>query len=227
MEKSMKRIFLWQDPVRSGTFFVLIMGFLYLSKSYSLIQITAACLTVAIAVNLAYVNISKYSQRVMSDGPGVNPYQSVLDDEQHLATVNRSSLQSSLDTLATLGEHLAQKLARIVLVEDTKTSIKWCAVFYLTWKLAAYVPGRVLAMIATLVAFTAPVFYAHNQEVIDTRFSHVGETLSQQWSKVESQLQENWHRFFSSARFRFSKLGTSSTDAKNSMLKTSVTLKEE
>lgn len=74
LEHDIRKLLLWKNPVQSGAYFILILGGLILSKSYSLIQIISAVLTVVTAINLVYVNVTIQTQRILADRPGVNPY---------------------------------------------------------------------------------------------------------------------------------------------------------
>ncbi|KAI8070419.1 Reticulon-domain-containing protein [Gongronella butleri] len=226
LETNIKNIVFWRDPVRSGAYFFLIMGLLILSRHYSLIQIVAACLTVATGVNLLYVNATVQSERILMAQQGVNPYQTLLEDSR-LASLDRSHLHGYLDTGSMIAERLARRLARVVLVEDTKTSCKWLAIFFMTWKLASYVSGRTLAILATLAAFSLPVLYAMNKDTIDERYTQMEGNVQRQVTQLEQNMHEHWRRLSTSARFRLSKVGTTATDAKNTIQKTSVTTKKD
>lgn len=74
LEQDIQSILLWQHPSRSGAYFILIVCGLLLSKSYSVIQIVSALLTISIGINLIYVTLTIQTQRILADRPGVNPY---------------------------------------------------------------------------------------------------------------------------------------------------------
>lgn len=75
LQQDLRKLVLWENPVRSGAYFALLMAGLILSKSYSVIQIVSALLTISIAINLVYVNVTIQTQRILADRPGVNPFQ--------------------------------------------------------------------------------------------------------------------------------------------------------
>lgn len=75
IEKQVWHLLKWENPARSGFTLTFLVGSILLTRSYSLLQLAAAMLTIAIGLNLAYVNFVMQTQRVFSEGNEVaHPY---------------------------------------------------------------------------------------------------------------------------------------------------------
>ncbi|KAI8096812.1 Reticulon-domain-containing protein [Halteromyces radiatus] len=208
LEQDVQKLVLWQNPVRSGAYFVLILAGLILSKSYSLIQLLSAVITFAIAINLVYVNVTIQTQRILADRPGVNPYSSLLQDES-LGTMDRHFLQRSTELIADVVEAVLQRLSSIILIENTKSSTKWLAIFYTIWKLSAIISVRTLATLITFLAFSVPLLYRSNKSFIDSRILQAQAICQTQLEHGQDKIQHQLSQLCT--RFKFPQPGPSTS----------------
>lgn len=75
IERQIYQLLQWENPIRSGVTLGVILLSLVLSRSYSLLQIGAALLTIGIGLNLIYVTFVVQTQKVFSDAKDpVHPY---------------------------------------------------------------------------------------------------------------------------------------------------------
>lgn len=75
IERQIYQLLQWENPIRSGVTLGVILLSLVLSRSYSLLQIGAALLTIGIGLNLIYVTFVVQTQKVFSDSKEpVHPY---------------------------------------------------------------------------------------------------------------------------------------------------------
>ncbi|CAO3597194.1 unnamed protein product [Absidia cylindrospora] len=193
LEQDVQRLLLWQNPTRSGAYFILIVSGLILSKSYSLIQIGSALLTIATGVNLLYVTFTIQTQRILADRPGVNPYRDLLHDNE-ITTMDRNFLQRNTELVADVIEALLQKTLRIVLIEDTTSSAKWLTIFYVVWKLSAIISVRTLVTLLTFVLFSVPLLYRYNKNFVDARIHHAESVCHAQLEHGQDKLQHGWNQ---------------------------------
>ncbi|CAO3597847.1 unnamed protein product [Absidia cylindrospora] len=193
LEHDIRKLLLWKQPVRSGAYFLLILGGLILSKSYSLIQIISALLTIVTAINLVYVNVTIQTQRILADRPGVNPYSALLKKDD-MATMDRNFLQRSTELVADVVEAFLQRVSRIVLIENTATSAKWLGLFYIVWKLSAIISVRVLASLGTLLIFSVPLFYTRNQTCVDSKLLQGQAICQTHLEHAQEKVQQLWHQ---------------------------------
>lgn len=78
IEAETLKILKWENPIRSGAIFSILLGSIILTSSYSLLQIISSGLTIAILLNLIYVCGTGFFQTVVADHSSVNPYRFVL-----------------------------------------------------------------------------------------------------------------------------------------------------
>lgn len=65
----------WENPMRSAVVMSSILGSLWLTRSYSLLQLGAMAMSLAIGINLVYVHLMFQSQKVLSDqSHATHPY---------------------------------------------------------------------------------------------------------------------------------------------------------
>lgn len=74
IESEVLSILQWRNPVRSGAIFGLVVGSIIMTRWYSLLQISSSLLTLAIGINLVYVNLVLQSQKVLTNQDASHPY---------------------------------------------------------------------------------------------------------------------------------------------------------
>lgn len=86
-------------------------------------------------------------------------------------------------------EVLAQKITKLVLIENNTQSAIAVTVSYFIWTLAKYVSTKYLVGFFLLSAFSCPRLYLQHQELIDAQVAHHGknaQVLAQQYGGVAS-----------------------------------------
>jgi hypothetical protein len=78
IESEVLSILKWKNPVRSGAIFGLVVGSIIMTRWYSLLQISSSLLTLAIGINLLYVNLVLQSQKVLTNQDASHPYKQVF-----------------------------------------------------------------------------------------------------------------------------------------------------
>ncbi|KAG1138590.1 hypothetical protein G6F37_010401 [Rhizopus arrhizus] len=214
----------WENPMRSAVVMSSILGSLWLTRSHSLLQLGAMAMTLAIGINLVYVHLMFQSQKVLSDQDhGTHPYRNMIDHER---AIDRRHVRQLTDSGIDVVETLIRGLTRIVVIEDTKTSIRWGILSFLVWHLSAYFSSLSILTIVTLTAFTFPRLYISNKDVVDAHLQK-GQTLLQDGlTRAQMTAVEGIQDTYAKARAAAAKAGTTGTDAKNTLRHASVTLKE-
>lgn len=226
METEVLSILQWNNPVRSAALFAMIVGSIILTRWYSLLQIGSTCLTLAIGINLIYVNLILQSQKVLTNHEASHPYSDVIDNDKH-RMIDQRSVRHYSTVISELSETVVRALTRIIFIENTLTSLKWMAIFFSIWKISAHFSTMDIILMVVISAFTFPRLYISNKEVVDAQF-HKGQTLLQTGIyKAQSAATENAQNTYVKARAYVAQVGTTGTDAKNTMSKHSVTIKDE
>ncbi|KAI8381379.1 Reticulon-domain-containing protein [Radiomyces spectabilis] len=225
MEREVWRVLRWENPVRSAAILVLSVGSILLTRHYSLLQISSALLTVAIGLNFLYVTFMTQSQKVFNDGQSSHPYTGVLQKES-LTEMNKQNVQRYSSVLVDLAETVAHALARIVLIENSATSLKWLAIFYTTWTISAYVSSMTILLIFLISAFIFPRLYLSNKDVVDAHLQQGETLLRNQLSRAQGVTTDTFNDAYHKARAYMAQVGTTGTDAANTLNRESVVLKD-
>ncbi|KAI8075565.1 Reticulon-domain-containing protein [Thamnidium elegans] len=184
IEASVLRILKWEDPISSGVILAGLIGSIILTDSYSLLQIIAFGLTLAIGVNLAYVVGSRVCMNMLADKPSENPYNHILENKhENLLSKTNAIHYSSVGV--DVAETVARALTRIIFIEDTKTSVKWFIIFYLTWKISAFVSSRTIVTTFIISAFVLPRLYISNKDLVDARIQQSQALLNSQIQRTQ------------------------------------------
>ncbi|GAA5808651.1 hypothetical protein MFLAVUS_002044 [Mucor flavus] len=184
IEASVLRILKWEDPIRSGVILAGLIGSIILTDSYSLLQIIAFGLTLAIGVNLAYVVGSGFCMNMIADRPSVNPYSHILENK-HDNLLNKANAIHYSSVSVDVAETIARALTRIIFIEDTKTSVKWFIIFLFTWKISAFVSSRVIVTTFIVSAFVLPRLYISNKDLVDARIQQSQALLNTQIQRTQ------------------------------------------
>ncbi|KAL9544009.1 hypothetical protein MBANPS3_007848 [Mucor bainieri] len=223
IESEVLNILKWKNPARSGAIFALTVGSIILTRWYSLLQIGSSLLTIAICVNLIYVNFIMQGQKLVSSNQDAShPYNNVIHNDKH-TMVDKQSVRHYSTVLTEVSETLIRALTRIVFVENTATSIKWMSIFFVS----AHVSTMDIVLAVVISAFIFPRLYISNKDVVDAQIQK-GQTLIQTGlEKAQNAAATAAQDTYTKSRAAFAKAGTTGTDAKNTMSKESVTIKED
>lgn len=226
IESEVLRVLQWKDPIRSGAIFALIVGSILLTRWYSLLQITATGLTLAIGVNLVYVNLILQSQKVLTNENPSHPYNDVIHNEKN-TMIDKQSVRHYSTVITEVSETVIRALTRIIFIEDTVTSIKWMSIFFIIWKVAARVSTMNIVLMVVISAFTFPRLYISNKDVVDAHLQKGQTMLHEGITKAQTAASENVQNTYVKARAFVAQVGTTGTDAKNTMSNSSVTMKDK
>ncbi|KAI8990796.1 Reticulon-domain-containing protein [Mycotypha africana] len=228
IEREVLDILKWRNPVRSAMVFASLVGSILLTRWYSLLQIGSASVTIAIAINLFYVHFIMQSQKVLNNQQtATHPYSDVINNNQHTMMIDRQSVRHYTSIVTDVAETVIRALTRIIFIEDTKTSLKWMAIFFTVWKVSAHMKTMNIVLAVIISAFIFPRLYISNKDVVDAHLQK-GQTLVQNGIQHAQNVATNAAQdTYAKSRAFVAKIGTSKTDAKNTLLNSSVTVKED
>ncbi|KAI9485391.1 MAG: Reticulon-domain-containing protein, partial [Benjaminiella poitrasii] len=185
------RVCRWENPLRSGTILVGLVGFFIVTQHYSFLQILSGILMLAVSINLAYVTIIQFSQKVITDRPTVNPYSRLLNNSSDLLSKDAAAHYSSI--MVDVAEVLIKAMSRIVLIEDRKRSVKWLCIFFIIWKISAYVSSRLLILGFIISAFIFPRLYLSNKDIVDARLQQGHAIINAQTHRIQKMACEQFN----------------------------------
>jgi hypothetical protein len=141
--------------------------------------------------------------------------------------IDRKSVSHYSNVMTDLTETVVRALTRIVFVENTFTSMKWMAIFFLIWKVSSVVSTMNIVLTTVISAFIFPRLYISNKEIVDAHI-HKGQTLlNTGMTKAQTAAADVVQSSYSKSRAFVAQVGTTGTDAKNTLSKSSATLKED
>ncbi|KAI8056309.1 Reticulon-domain-containing protein [Gilbertella persicaria] len=226
IENEVLSILQWRNPVRSGAIFAITVGSILLTRWYSLLQIGSSLLTLAIGINLVYVNLVLQSQKVLTNQDAAHPYNDVIHNDKH-AMIDRQSVGYYTTVMTEVAETVIRALTRIVFIENTWTSAKWMSIFFVIWKVSAHVSTMNIILGLVMSAFIFPRLYISNKDVVDAQLQK-GQTLLQTGIKqAQTAATTAVQDTYAKSRAFVAKAGTTGTDAKNTIKNESVTVKQD
>ncbi|CAO0793920.1 unnamed protein product [Mucor circinelloides] len=167
----------WEIPGRSGIILTGILSSLILTRYYSLLYVFAASLTILTGFNLIFVNAYNLIRTVWTGLPAeefLHPYH--IHIRQHRSNLIPRDIvgyyvHKSVDIL----ELVAQQTAKIVFVEDTKTTGLACLVSAVIYFMTSLIPTKVFFGLLVFALFTVPYFYEKHQELVDEHLQSMQE----------------------------------------------------
>lgn len=109
-------------------------------------------------------------------------------------TINRGSLEATLDDVEQLINFFVIEFQRIVFAENVYATIAAFSSALLGYFLVKIVPTWGLALIATSAVYLVPLIYIKNRRVIDEHLSHAGEVINQQATQVRDLTAQHTNR---------------------------------
>lgn len=188
----------WNIPGRSGIVLGGILSFLLLTRYYSLLYVCAASLTIATGFNLVFVNFYNTIRSVWSGLPVehfAHPFHLHLNNHK-ISSVSRDLVNYYLNKTIDALETVAQATARIIYVEDTKTSGVICLISAFIYYATSFVPTKVFLGLFVLAVFTVPFHYDKHQEVVDAHLNKIMNRSKTVVDKYSSLVRRNSATFY-------------------------------
>ncbi|KAG1051941.1 hypothetical protein G6F43_005892 [Rhizopus delemar] len=226
IETETLNILQWKNPMRSGAVLAMIVGSILLTRWYSLLQLGAMALSLSIGINLIYVHFMLQGQKVLSQDHVNHPYRDVIHNEKATA-IDRQSVRHFTNMFIEVAETVIRGLTRIVFIDDTKTSLKWLAMSFFVWKVSAHMSAVNLILMVTLSAFTFPRLYISNKDLVDAHLQKGQHLVQHGINRAQEAARDGIQDTYAKARSMAAKSGTTGTDAKNTMNKSSITVKQD
>ncbi|KAI8340021.1 hypothetical protein BC941DRAFT_500603 [Chlamydoabsidia padenii] len=194
IEQKVRQLLLWSHPIQTSICFVLAMTGLYVSASYSFIQVISALLTLTIGINLVYVNLAIQTSRIFAGHTGSNPYSAYLYDTK-IVWMDRTFLRHNTLLIADKLDPLLQKLIHILLIDNSAESAKWFGIFYASWNLTTIISFRTLATLGVLMLFSLPSFYTHNKNFVDSLSLQLEAIRNTYLDRLQEIIEYYWGKF--------------------------------
>ncbi|KAF7727268.1 hypothetical protein EC973_007784 [Apophysomyces ossiformis] len=166
------------------------------------------------------------AQKLLAETEPVHPYRSLFERRQ-VSAFDEHDIARYTTVAVQVGETFVRGLARIVLIENKLTSLKWLVIAYITYVISARVAASSIVLFFIFSAFTFPRLYMSNKDIVDAHI-HQGEALlCHHWRRSQDAATEGMQSALAKARSYMGSAGTSKVDIKKGQQGTSVADKKD
>jgi hypothetical protein len=141
--------------------------------------------------------------------------------------INKEHVNHYVELFTEIIESIGKEIKKIVLIDDTSRSITWFLISFIVWTFAAHISSRTLIVVSLLGAFTIPRLYRSNKHVVDARLSQGNQMMNEHLKRAQKVACQSANNAYTRARTYAARVGTTGTDAKNTLNRASVVSKEE
>ncbi|KAF4126789.1 Reticulon [Geosmithia morbida] len=172
----------WKNPRASAVSFISIVTFIlaarYLDATRWVLRLTWMTLGVTVAAELA-------GKLVLGNGLA-----SQLRPRKY-TTVSRETIDILVGDFHELINFVVIEAQRILYVENVSVSVAAAFSAFIGYHLTKLVPYWGLALISTVLAFTLPLVYITNQELIDGQLQNASDIVNAQYAQARSIAQKH------------------------------------
>jgi hypothetical protein len=167
----------WKNPRASAIAFVTVISTIFAARYLNLVRWALRLTWMALGVTVAAEATGKL---VLNNGLA-----SQMRPRQYF-TIPRETLDAMIGDVHELINFFVIESQRILFVENIWASFAAFLSAFTTYYLVKLVPYWGLALIGTTTAFTVPLIYTSNQELIDTHLKNASETINAQTAQARS-----------------------------------------
>lgn len=199
MTPRLKSLVLWQNPTLSGGVLASSLALVLSCRWVSLLNVACALLVVGIAGAFVYVNGLLVFHRITNKTNAPRPLEKYYSRSTEFLHLDADRLHRRVDYVTDGLNVILTELAKIVLVEDNKRSLKFIGIFYAIWTLRSWFSTTALLSLILISLFAAPRLYLDNQALIDAQVAKTNDLLHAHVGKGREMAQEQWNTVYSKA----------------------------
>jgi len=169
-------LFTWKFPRASGVVFA---GSVFVILASHYINVLRYVLK-GLYLSFAAVSVAEFAGKTIT-GTG---FVSQMRPQKYFA-VPRESVESIFAGLHQFLNFLVLEFQRILFVENFATTVTAFVLSFFTYVLIKYLPLWSLALTSTVLAFTVPLAYLKNQEVVDQQLARLSEIINAQLNQAK------------------------------------------
>ncbi|KAF8936512.1 Reticulon-domain-containing protein [Dissophora ornata] len=191
MSPRLRSILLWEKPTVSAAHLAASLVFVLLCRWVSLLNLICGLFVVGISGSFLYVN------GLMLTKPAVRPLEKYYSRSAEFVHIEADTLRRRLDYVTDGLNVVLTELAKVVLIEDNKRSLKYIGIFYSIWTLRTWFSTTTLLCMILVSIFAAPRLYLDNQELIDAHVANTNDLVQARMDKGRQMAQEQWTTVYS------------------------------
>ncbi|KAF9570792.1 hypothetical protein EC968_001392 [Mortierella alpina] len=151
-----------------------------------------------ISASFVYVNGLVLLGHVTSK-PTARPLDKYYSRSAEFLHLEADTLHRRVDYVTDSLNVVLTELAKVVLIEDNKRSLKFIGIFYTIWTLRTWFSTTTLLSMILVSLFAAPRIYLDNQQVIDTHLAQTNNIVQAHVGKGCQMAQEKWTNVYTKA----------------------------
>ncbi|KAF9082671.1 reticulon-like protein of the endoplasmic reticulum [Mortierella sp. AD031] len=176
MSPRLRSLLLWENPKLSGGVLAGSLTAVLLCRWVSLLNLVSALFVFGISASFVYVNGLTLFNRV-TNKPTVRPLEKYYSRSAEFVHLDSDTLHRRVDYITDGLNVVITELAKVVLIEDNKRSLKFIGIFYAIWTLRTWFSTTTLISMVLVSLFAAPRIYLDNQTVIDSQVAKTNEIV--------------------------------------------------
>ncbi|KAF9984433.1 reticulon-like protein of the endoplasmic reticulum [Mortierella antarctica] len=198
MTPRLRSLLLWEKPAVSGGVLAGSLGLVLLCRWVSLLNLVCALFVFGISASFVYVNGLVLLGHVTSK-PTARPLDKYYSRSAEFLHLEADTLHRRVDYVTDGLNVVLTELAKVVLIEDNKRSLKFIGIFYTVWTLRTWFSTTTLLSMILVSLFAAPRIYLDNQQVIDTHLAQTNNIVQAHVGKGCKMAQEQWTNVYTKA----------------------------
>ncbi|PFH62567.1 hypothetical protein XA68_12987 [Ophiocordyceps unilateralis] len=171
----------WKNPRASAIAYVTIVSFIFAARYLDVIRWAFKLSWMALAVTVSSEVAGKL---VLNHGLATQMR------PRRYYTVSRAAIDNMIGDVHELINFFVIEAQRILFAENVGASAAACFATFIAYYLLKLVPYWGLAVIATTIAFAAPLIYVNNQELIDHHLKNASDMIGAQTAQVRDVAQK-------------------------------------
>ncbi|KAG0050842.1 Reticulon-4 [Gryganskiella cystojenkinii] len=199
MTPRLKSLVLWERPTVSGGVLASSLALVLSCRWVSLLNVACALLVLAISSSFIYVNGLLVFNRITGKPDAPRPLEKYYSRSQEFLHLDADRFHRRVDYVTDGLNVVLTELAKVILVEDNKRSLKFIGIFYGIWTLRSWFSTTTLLSLILISLFAAPRLYLDNQALIDAHVAKTNDLVQQHVGKGRQVAQEQWTSVYSKA----------------------------
>ncbi|KAF9939044.1 Reticulon-like protein [Modicella reniformis] len=199
MTPRLKSLVLWERPSVSAGVLGSSLAIVLSCRWFSLLNLTCGAMVFSIAASFAYVNGLIVFNRITNKADAPRPLQKYYSRSTEFLHLDSDRLNRRVSYLTDGLNVILTELAKIVLIEDNKRSLKFVGIFYFIWTLRTWFSTTTLLSVVLVSLFAAPRIYLDHQTLIDAHVAKTNDLVQAHVGKGRSAAQQQWNTVYSKA----------------------------
>ncbi|KAG0239591.1 reticulon-like protein of the endoplasmic reticulum [Actinomortierella wolfii] len=192
MTPRLRSLVLWENPAHSGAVLGGSLALILACRWISLLNLFCAAMVFGISGSFVYVNSLLIFSRITNKPDAARPLEKYYSRSAEFLHLESERIHRRVDYITDGLNVILTELAKVVLVQDNKRSLKFIGIFYSIWTLRTWFSTTTLLAMIAVSLFAFPRLYLDNQTVIDAQVAKTNDLVQTHIGKGRKVVQEHW-----------------------------------